>query len=322
MHYFAANKLVHLRCLAIGFSVLLVSGEPTRLERAGGCTANASAHQNGNDPLLELNSRFRAAYAQARKDLLAKHGPVIIADGASVVLLHHGKRTEVNVTAMADIVKPVSHTPLAIYAILLAAGDGELPEESLTKLRGIRELIEPAAKSLVGRGLPDDIVSLQKQILTASASFLDEVLATKKVKAEARLAFTRKLGPLLLESTAFAATTQLDEMHKQVMAWKADMTAAEWRQLRVLIPGSSPPRKDNLRTQYFARLLGEKGEGDRIVYAEALFEESRALNLLGSYQLDTGIGADFFDDPSRMHRDLLADGAAAHLKKMDFDRAK
>ena len=111
-------------------------------------------------------------------------------------------------------------------------------------------------------------------------------------------------------------------MHKQVMTWKADMTAAEWRQLRVLIPGSSPPRKDNLRTQYFARLLGEKGEGERIMYAEALFDESRALNLLGSYQLDTIIGSDFFDDPVSMHRDLLADGAAAHLKKMKFDPAK
>ena len=70
------------------------------------------------------------------------------------------------------------------------------------------------------------------------------------------------------------------------------------------------------------RLLGEKGEGERILYAEALFDESRALNLLGSYQLDTVIGSDFFEDPVSMHRDLLADGAAVHLKKMKFDLAK
>ena len=58
------------------------------------------------------------------------------------------------------------------------------------------------------------------------------------------------------------------------------------------------------------------------MYAEALFDESRALNLLGSYQLDTVIGSDFFADPVSLHRDLLADGAAAHLKKMRFDQAK
>jgi hypothetical protein len=322
MQFVFTTRLPYLRSLVLGCIVLLVSGEPTHQRGVAGFGANASAHQSGNDPLLELNSRFRAAYAHARKELLAKQGPIIIADGDSVILLRGGQRTEVKVSAMADLIKPIAHTPLAIYTLLVAAGEGELPEDSLNKLRGIRDLIEPAAKSLASRGLPEEVVSLQKEILMESASFLDEVLANKKAKSEGRRAFTRKLGPLLLTSAAHAAAAQLNEIHKQVMAWKADMTAAEWRQLRVVIPGSSPARKDSMRTQYFARLLGEKGEGDRILYAEALFDESRALNLLGSYQLDTGIGTDFFDDPTRMHRDLLANGAAAHLKKMDFDWAK
>jgi hypothetical protein len=308
--------------MMIGLAVLLVVGQPAQQNSAARVTAQANAGQKNKDALVELNSRFRAAYAQARKELLAKQGPVIIADGDSVILLRGGKRTEVNVTAMAGIVKPIAHTPLAIHALLASAGEAELTDERLNALRGIRELIDPAAKSLAGRGLPEDVQLLQKQILEESARFLDGVLADKKVKTAARLAFTRKLGPLLLTSVGYAASTQLDEMHKQVMAWKADMTAAEWQQLRVLIPGSAPPRKDNLRTQYFARLLGEKGEGERIMYAEALFDESRALNLLGSYQLDTVIGADFFDDPVSMHRDLLADGAAAHLKKMSFEQPK
>ncbi len=276
----------------------------------------------GGGPLIELNGRFRAAYAQARKELLAKQGPIIIADGESVVLLRGGRRTKVNVTAMADVVKPISHAVLAIHVLLALAGEGELPDERLKELRGIRELIDPAEKSLAGHGLPDDVLMLQTQILEESARFLDEVLAKKNADSGALRAFTRKLMPLLLTSAAYAASTQLDAMHKQVMAWKADMAPAEWRHLHVLIPGSSPARRDSLRTQYFARLFGENGEGDRILYAEALFDESRALNLLGSYQLDTVIGADFFDDPGRMHRDLLADGAVAHLKEMSFDQAK
>jgi hypothetical protein len=66
-------------------------------------------------------------------------------------------------------------------------------------------------------------------------------------------------------------------------------------------------------TQYFARLLGENGEGKRIVYAESIFEESRALNLLGAHLLDTRIGSAFFDDAGRMHRDLLSDAAREYL---------
>jgi hypothetical protein len=306
----------------IGLAVLLFAGEPAQQKSAARVTAQASAGQKNKDPLVVLNGLFRAAYAQARKELLAKQGPVIIADGDNVVLLRGGQRSEVNVSAIADIVKPVGHTPLAIHALLASAGEAELTAERLKELRSIRELIEPAAKSLADLGLPQDIHVLQTQILRESGKFLDSVLANKKVKVAERLAFTRELGPLLATSVAYAASTQLDAMHRQVMAWKADMTAAEWGQLRVLVLGSAPPRKDSLRTQYFARLLGEKGEGERIIYAEALFDESRALNLLGSYQLDTVIGTDFFDDPASMHRDLLADGAAAHLKKMKFDQAK
>jgi hypothetical protein len=73
--------------------------------------------------------------------------------------------------------------------------------------------------------------------------------------------------------------------------------------------------------QYFARLLGEEGEGQRIVYAEAIFDESRALDLLGTRLIDTRIGTAFFEDASRMHRDLLSDAAREYLDEV-LPRAK
>ena len=322
MEHIATTYSPCLWILMTGLAVPLLAGEPAQQDPPVCVTSEASVVEKNQDPLVELNNRFRAAYAQSRKELLAKQGPVIIADGASMILLRGGRRTEVNVTAIDDIIKPISHTTLAIYVLLTSAGEGELSEERLKELRGFRELIDPAVKSLAGRGLPEDVNELQTRILGEAARFLDVVLEKKKVKSDELLAFTHKLQPLLLRSAGYAASTQLDAMHKQVMAWKADMTAAEWRQLRVLIPGSSPARTDSLRTQYFARLLGENGEGDRILYAEALFDESRALNLLGSYQLDTAIGSDFFDDPSQMHHDLLGRGAKAHLETMSLDQAK
>jgi hypothetical protein len=297
----------------------LFAADPTQRQSSARITAESNAGQDKKDPLVELNNRFRIAYAQARKELLAKQGPIIIADGDSVVLLRASRRTEVNVAAMSDIVKPIAHTPLAIHSFLGSAGGADLTEERLKELRTIRELIEPAGKSLQGRGLPEEIHLLHMQILAESAKFLDDVLATKKVNSDALLAFTRKLGPLLETSAGYAAATLLDATHKQVMAWKAEMTLPEWGQLRVVIPGSAAPRKDNWRVQYFARLLGEKGECERIIYAEAIFDDTRILNRLASYQLDTVIGNDFFNDPARMHRDLLANGAAPHLKKMEFD---
>ena len=84
----------------------------------------------------------------------------------------------------------------------------------------------------------------------------------------------------------------------------------------VIVQGTQPPRKDNLAVQYFARLLGEPGEGRRILYAEAIFDEARALALLGTRGLDTRLGADLFADPGRFHRDLLGDAAKKYLDEL------
>ena len=70
------------------------------------------------------------------------------------------------------------------------------------------------------------------------------------------------------------------------------------------------PRVDNAAVQYFARLFGEtRGEGRRVVYAEGLWDEEKAMNLLGTLRLDGKLSVAVFSDPFRMYRDLLADVA-------------
>jgi len=70
------------------------------------------------DPLLDVNKVFRAAYAAARKDVLARTGPVIIVSGDELVLLRDGRRAEAKVVpAIYHTLKTVSHIPLAIYAM-------------------------------------------------------------------------------------------------------------------------------------------------------------------------------------------------------------
>jgi hypothetical protein len=88
------------------------------------------------------------------------------------------------------------------------------------------------------------------------------------------------------------------------------MSAEEWATLTVVVPGPSPARVENAAVQYFARLFGESnGEGRRVVYAESLYDEEKALNLLGTLRLDSKVASAVFGDPYRMYRDFVADGA-------------
>ena len=73
------------------------------------------------------------------------------------------------------------------------------------------------------------------------------------------------------------------------------------------------PRTNNLAVQYFSKLLGVKGEGIKITYAESVFQQKRAMQILGTSLLDAQIGEGYFGDPWRMHRDLLGNAAAVYL---------
>jgi hypothetical protein len=98
------------------------------------------------------------------------------------------------------------------------------------------------------------------------------------------------------------------------MEWRKDLTAEEWAALTVVIPGVQTARPENAAVQYFARLFGESvGEGRRVVYAESLWDEEKALNLLGTLRMDGKLSQAVFGDPFRMYRDLLADLARTAL---------
>jgi hypothetical protein len=76
------------------------------------------------------------------------------------------------------------------------------------------------------------------------------------------------------------------------------------------------PREDLVVTQYFLRLLHEPQEGRRVIYAESLWQEPQAQELLGTHLLDGGVGEAFFGDYMRMHRDLLGDAAKKYLPRL------
>ena len=263
--------------------------------------------------LTALNNAFRAAYADAKNRVLASSGPTLIVNGDHFALLRAGRRVEANVgTPIYDPVKTIAHIPLAIY-VILTPGDGAVDDDCLKTLAGLRKLIPPAEASLDTLKLPAATLARQKQIAAASLAFLDDVAGKRKFARSVLLAFTRRMAPLVMENVTEAARAQLDAAHAQVLAWRRDLSPREWNQLHVLIIGPHMPREDLVVTQYFLRLLHEASEGRRVVYAESLWEEPKALDLLGTHLLDGSVGEAFFGDYMRMHRDLLGDAAGQYL---------
>ena len=274
-----------------------------------------AAPSSSSDPMATLNKAFRAAYRKAREATLARSGPVILVEGDDLVLKKGGQRVEIHYTpAVYHVLKSFAHIPLALDVIVATRDGGGLGNDSeIAELREYRKLIENAEAALANQGLDAEQVERQRKLIAACGTFLDSVVESRKCTRADRVAFARRMCPLVVANANEAARAQLDALHRQVNTWKSQMTEEEWKGLSVVIMGSQLPRNQNLAVQYFSRLLGEPGEGRRITFAEAIREESQALDLMATRTLDTEIGVDFFNDPMRMHRDLLADAAKAYL---------
>ena len=266
--------------------------------------------------LTALNDAFRAAYAEAKSRVLRSSGPTLVVSGDHFSLLRGGRRVEANVAApIYDPVKTIAHVPLAIY-VTLTPGEGGVEDDRLQTLAKLRELIPPAAAALDGVKLPAETLARQKKIVAKSLAFLDEVAGTRRFARPQLLAFTHGMAPLVMQNVREATRAQLDATHAQVSAWRRELSPEEWNRLHVLIVGPHMPREDLVVTQYFLRLLHEPKEGRRVVYAESLWEESQAMDLLGTHLLDGSVGEAFFDDYLRMHRDLLGEAAREYLGRL------
>jgi hypothetical protein len=267
-------------------------------------------------PLTALNDAFRAAYADAKRRVLLSAGPTLLVNGDTFILTRDGRRAEASTaTPIYDPVKTIAHIPLAIY-VTLTPGGGTLDAGRLSTLAHLRELIPPAEASLDTLKLPPASLARQKQIVSACLAFMDEVGERHSFARPALLAFTRRMAPLVMANVTEAARAQLDAIHARVSAWRRDMTAEEWSRLHVVIIGPHMPREDLVVTQYFLRLLHEPREGRRVVYAESLWQEPEAVDLLGTHLLDGDVGEAFFGDAMRMHRDLLGDAAKQYLPRI------
>ena len=288
-------------------------------QRLGGFAAGQDDEKKPRDPYLALNGAFRAAYSKTKKDLTKAADPVLFEEGGKVVLLHAGKRSErAYQSPRYDEVKTICHVPLALHVMLLNQTD--LGDEPIAELGRFRDKVVAAQKTLKERGYEGDLLARQEKVVADSLTFLDGVVKRRKVSAEELKTFTLDMGKQMTPLVDEIARLQIDTLDVAVQAFRKELSDEEWQRLKVVVMGSAMPRQQQIVVQYFARLLGEPGEGRRIIYAEGLWTEDRALDLLGKHLLDGPIGRDFFGDDRRMMRDLLADAAKEYLARKERKR--
>jgi hypothetical protein len=289
----------------------VMSAQGKRLASVMGPTSVLS----GSDEISKLDNSFQESYAQAKSQIRESLGPVIIV-ASDVMLLKNGKKENVNfIPDEYTITKTMDHIPLDIFVILTNNLDKPLSDKTRSKLSEVDAFIDKTRPEVDKSGLPPASIPRQHKIMDMSKSFIATTLKAGATSHQELQAFTRSISRLTLDNADEAEAAALGMFDTIISGWHKSMSADEWNRTSAIVVSGHMPRIENSSMQYLLKLFKQKQEGERVIYFEGDLDETKAIDLLVTHILDRRIAIDFYTDPWRMHRDLLADATKKYLKK-------
>ena len=275
------------------------------------------------EELAALDDRFVSFYESARAGLLEKQkrSGLILVNEDHMIVYYRSEEPRV-LTGLRppiyDKLKTLSHIPLSIFCLLIeeASDDTAISQAALKKLRAYGGQVERLSDALdIQPEIENGALPHRLDLYSRSLKFIALVLSQGRVRQEELAEFCQACSPDLKLCIAAAGKAQLEAFHAQVMRIKDTIIAKEdWESLRVVVMGPHMAHKDQNFLQYFSKLLHTGMYTDkRLVYFEGT-DSDEALALMGTALLDTRLSDVVFRDPQRMHRDVMADVTAVHLK--------
>jgi hypothetical protein len=136
---------------------------------------------------------------------------------------------------------------------------------------------------------------------------------------------------VLIDETA---RLRIAALNREVPKIQNSVDPMDWKRVCVAVMGPPMPREGELSMQYFEKILNTTTSkkkcpyqraltstahlygGQRLIYAESIYEEDKALDLITTHICDEEIGKNLLNDASAMRADLLKNAAQKHLAEM------
>ncbi len=290
--------------------------------------AETSPDSTSEKPLAfnEVNQQLLRNYTDAKAELHDRLGPFVLCMGNSLTLISGKTRETIPfIKQHYTGLKEVSHITLGTFVLLVNHVDETISDKSISKLKEYKSAIEKASPEVSkNEGLEPSDDARQEALIAKTLAFLDKTIKAKRVSADELQSYVRATSVPDLENAYEAVASQLTSMDKTMAKWRKEMTPDQWSKLYVFIATAHMPRQELLAYQYFAKLLNQSQEGDRIIVGEnpETTTEEQGIDLLLTHILDRKVAIQFFNDPWRMHRDLLSDAGKKWLQEHKLEAAQ
>ncbi|MDE0886892.1 MAG: hypothetical protein OSB70_15305 [Myxococcota bacterium] len=268
-----------------------------------------------SESMKSLDALFTVDYSIAQKAMLerVKETGLIVVNGPNLLLYLNGEKiaeAKVGTPPAYRNLKTNSHIPLAAFVLLVPEADsGDLSPATRLRVKKFIGALELMVSSITpGRFPGPGSVNRQDSMVQSSLEFLAKALEAGRIDKEGLFRFARSQQPDLTENLSAAADAQLRSLDETIRRWRSDeLTPAQWDSVRVVILGAATAHRRELHLQYFSAVMGVPMQGtDRLMYYEG-FDLDGAFELVGRFRLDGEASEAFFEDPSSLFSDILAD---------------
>lgn len=282
---------------------------------------------------LKLDAQMNGYYADTLDAYLVqfrKTHPIILglfsASGGDFYLYKPGVAEPIKappVPLQYQVVKGVSHSSMALYAILQPYIDG-LSNDSAWKQKFTQYRAEMASarSSAKEMELQPEVADAVGKILDSNIAFVDQTLATGKVDKDKVDAWARSVAPLFKTTIDAAADYQVSHGMKVMSDWKKEL-GDQWKDTYGATNSLYVTRRNNILFTLMAQFFGPEAINDRLL----LFETTEftttpdtILSLISRIVKDRELGQAFFDNYFLMDVELLSTGARNALKAADGAR--
>lgn len=281
------------------------------------CAEPVNALEIDTSVFLALNNSARSAYSNARAKAIKPDLPIFLVTDKITLIKDKDLGSKPTTDQVYETLKTFSHLALGIASASLS---GQISPQEITWLNELKDLRSHAL--LAKDALVDAVffsseqINRQKLIVDISVTYIDDTLNQSSIDKNRLERYARIVAPLTLANANDASKAQLELINQGVNELKSLLTADEFSHSIALITGPKTAREGNLQSQYFLFLFSEKETGNRVIYTENVFDRDHALSILRTVLNDRKAGQLFYNDHTRLEKDLMADGATFHLLEM------
>lgn len=190
--------------------------------------------------VLAVDTAMQQRYATAKAALIRHVSPVIVVNnegrGGEYTLIHAGRRESLHpVSQVFELVKSISHIPLAIYCVISPYLEHPRTTEWVRPLEELAVVLRRAQASMDDAEFPPDAATASNRILQAGLRFIEESVRAGSFSIDSYTDFSGSVDADIKTNMRYAAEAQVAGVTKLMRRWKEEIGREQWKDLYVVV---------------------------------------------------------------------------------------